>query len=353
MNWSIRTPIRTHRWRRMALAACLAVALPCVLASQGRADEVEDFYKGQSVKVVIGHSAGGGYDLYARLLSKHLRKHIPGQPTIVPQNMTGAGGLRVTNYLYSAAPKDGTVIGTFSRSIPTMPLLTPPGTFDARRFSWLGSMSGDTSLCLSGGKSAVKSWKDMLSKPLIMGGQAVGTDSDIYARLYKNVLGAQIKIVSGYPGTTEITLAMERGEVDGICGLSWGTIKVSHPQWRQNKSVNFLLQAGLKTNPELSDVPFAMDLVDDAAKKQILYLHFAPQAMGRPFAAPPDIPPARKAALIRAFDATMKDPELLADAAKAGMDIDPMPGSEIDALLTQIYATPSDVVAKAARAVAD
>lgn len=352
-SWSIRAPIWNDHWRRIALAACLTIAVPFVLASPGRADEVEDFYKGQTIRVVIGHSVGGGYDLYARLLSKHLRKHIPGQPTIVPQTMTGAGGLRVTNYLYSAAPKDGTVIGTFSRSIPTMPLLSPPGTFDARRFTWLGSMSSDTSLCLSGGKSAVKTWKDMLSKPLIMGGQAAGTDSDIYARLYKNVFGAQIRIVSGYPGTTEITLAMERGEVDGICGLSWGTLKVSHPQWRKDKSVNFLLQAGLNANPDLPDVPFAMDLVDDAVKKQILYLHFAPQAMGRPFAAPPDIPAARKAALIRAFDSTMKDPELLAEAAKLGMDIDAMPGSEIDALLRRIYATPPDVVSKAAQAVTD
>ena len=239
----------------------------------------------------------------------------------------------MTNYLYSAAPKDGTVIGTFSRSIPTIPLLTPPGTFDARKFTWLGSMSGDTSLCLTGGTSAVKTWQDMLTKPLIMGGQAVGADSDIYARLYKNVLGAKIRIVSGYPGTTEITLAMERGEVDGICGLSWGTVKVSHPEWRKNKSVNFLLQAGLNKDPDLPDVPFAMDLVKEPEKKQILYLHFAPQAMGRPFAAPPDIPADRKAALIRAFDNAMKDPELLAEAAKLRMDIDPMTGSQIDELL--------------------
>jgi tripartite-type tricarboxylate transporter receptor subunit TctC len=259
----------------------------------------------------------------------------------------------VTNYLYEAAPKDGTVIGTFSRSIPTIPLLTPPGTFDARKFTWLGSMTGETSLCLTGGTSAVKTWQDMLTKPSIMGGQAVGTDSDIYARLYKNVLGAQIRIVSGYPGTTEITLAMERGEVDGICGLSWGTVKVSHPQWRKTKSVNFLLQAGLKADPDLPDVPFAMDLVKETEKKQILYLHFAPQAMGRPFAAPPDIPADRKAALIRAFDNAMKDPELLAEAAKAGMDINPMTGSQIDALLVQIYATPRDVVVKAAQAIAE
>ena len=346
--------IRVHcRWHRIALVVCLAIAVPNALASAVRADDVEEFYKGKSIRVVIGHSAGGGYDLYARLLSKHLRKHIPGQPTIVPQSMTGAGGLRVTNYLYSTASKDGTVIGTFSRSIPTIPLLTPPGTFDARKFTWLGSMSSETSLCLTGGRSAVKTWQDMLTTRLVMGGQAVGTDSDIYARLYKNVLGAQIRIVSGYPGTTEITLAMERGEVDGICGLSWGTVKVSHPEWRKNKSVNFLVQAGLRKDPDLPDVPFAMDLVNEPEKKQILYLHFAPQAMGRPFAAPPDIPADRKAALIRAFDATMRDPELLAEAAKQRMDIDPMTGKEIDELLARIYATPSGVVAKAAQAIAE
>jgi tripartite-type tricarboxylate transporter receptor subunit TctC len=234
-----------------------------------------------------------------------------------------------------------------------MPLLAPPGTFDARKFTWLGSMSGDTSLCLTGGKSAVKTWQDMLTKPLIMGGQAVGTDSDIYARLYKNVLGAKMRIVSGYPGTAEIRLAMERGEVDGICGLSWGTVKVSNPEWRKNKTVNFLLQAGLRMNPDLPDVPFAMDLVKEPEKKQIFYLHFAPQAMGRPFAAPPDIPADRKAALLTAFDRTMKDPELLAEAAKSGMDIDPISGAQIHQLLTQIYSTPPDVVAKAAKAVAE
>ena len=337
----------------IVLLTCLAVSVPQIFISAASADDVEQFYRGKTLRVVIGHSAGGGYDLYARLLSKYLGKHIPGQPTVVPQSMTGAGGLRVTNYLYEAAPKDGTVIGTFSRSIPTIPLLTPPGTFDARKFAWLGSMSGETSLCLTGGKSAVKTWQDMLTKPSIMGGQAVGADSDIYARLYRNVLGAQIRIVSGYPGTTEITLAMERGEVDGICGLSWGTVKVSHPQWKTNNIVNFLLQAGLKMDPDLPDVPFAMDLVKESEKKQILYLHFAPQAMGRPFAAPPDIPADRKAALIRAFDHTMKDPELLAEAARLRMDIDPMTGIQVDGLLAQIYSTPPDVVAKAAQAIAE
>jgi len=251
------------------------------------------------------------------------------------------------------APKDGSVIATFSRSIPTMPLLSPPAAFDGRKFTWLGSMSSDTSLCLTGRRSPVKAWRDMLTMPLVMGGQAAGTDSDIYARLYKNVLGARIKLVSGYPGTNDITLAMERGEVDGICGLSWGTIKVAHPEWTRDGSVNFLLQAGLRKDAELPDVPLALDIVDDLEKKQVLRLHFAPQGMGRPFAAPPDIPADRRAALLTAFDETMQDPELLAEAAREKMEISPMPGREIDALLRELYATPPDVVAKAAKAISD
>jgi len=331
--------------------AGLAFIFAFALAQPTHADGVEDFYMRRTLTVAIGYSVGGGYDLYARVLSRFLGKHVPGQPTVVPQNMPGAGGLRVTNYLYTAAPKDGSVIGTFSRSIPTLPLLSPPATFDGTRVTWLGSMSSDTSLCLTGSKSPVKTWRDMLTKPLVMGGQSPGTDSDIYARLYKNVLGARIKLVSGYPGTNDITLAMERGEVDGICGLSWGTIKIAHPEWMRDKTVNFLLQAGLKKDSELPDVPLALDLIDDPEKKQVLYLHFAPQGMGRPFAAPPNIPEDRKAALIKAFDNTMKDPELLAEAAKEKMDINPMKGDEIDALLKQLYATPADVVAKAAKAI--
>jgi len=303
--------------------------------------------------MLISYSVGGGYDLYARVLARFLGKHMPGRPTIVPENMPGAGGLRASNFLYNAAPKDGSVIGTFSRSIPTMPLLTTTVNFDGRKFGWIGSMSGDTSLCLTGSKSPVKTWRDMLTRPVVMGGQYAAADSDIYARLYSNVLGAKIKLISGYPGTNDITLAMERGEVDGICGLSFGTIKIAHADWLRNKSVNILLQAALKKDPELPDVPLALDLIDDPQKKQILFLHFAPQAIGRPFAAPPGIPADRLAALRRAFDDTMKDPELLAEAAREQMDIGPMTAEEIDALLKELYALPPDVIARAAKAVGD
>jgi tripartite-type tricarboxylate transporter receptor subunit TctC len=338
---------------RIGRKGAAAIVFIMALAPGAHAAGVAEFYSGRTLTVLVGHSVGGGYDLYARMLARFLGKHIPGQPNVVAQNMPGAGGLRVTSYLYSVAPKDGSVIATFSRSIPIVPLLAPPGSFDATKLSWLGSMSSDTSLCLTSSKSGIRTWRDMLTKPVVMGGQSSGADSDIYARLYKNVLGARIKLVSGYPGTNDITLAMERGEVDGICGLSWGTIKIAHPDWLKNGSVNFLLQAALKKDPELPDVPLTLDLVDDPESKQILYLHFAPQAIGRPFAAPPGIPPERKAALVKAFDDTMKEPEFLAQAAREKMEIDPMAGSEIDALLKQLYGTPADVVAKAAKAITD
>ena len=318
--------------------ACVPIAAALILALTrvAAANDVEDFYRGRTLTVLISYSVGGGYDLYARLLAHYLGRHIPGNPNVVPQNMPGAGGLRAANYLFSAAPKDGSMIGTFSRSIPTMPLVTPQDAhFDGRKFSWIGSMSSDTSLCLTGAKSKVKTFNDMLTMPVVMGGQFAAADFDIYAHLYKNIFGAKIKLVSGYPGTNDITLAMERGEVDGICGLSWGTLKVAHPDWMKNKSVNLLVQAALKKDPELPNVPLALDLIDDPQKKQILYITFAPQQIGRPFAAPPGIPADRHAALSKAFDDTMKDPALLAEAAKEKMDIAPMTGGEVGELVGQ------------------
>jgi tripartite-type tricarboxylate transporter receptor subunit TctC len=336
--------------------ACVPIAAALILALTrvAAANDAEDFYRGRTLTLLISYSVGGGYDLYARLLAHYLGRHIPGNPNVVPQNMPGAGGLRAANYLFSAAPKDGSMIGTFSRSIPTMPLVTPQDAhFDGRKFSWIGSMSSDTSLCLTGVKSKVKTFNDMLTMPVIMGGQFAAADSDIYAHLYKNIFGAKIKLVSGYPGTNDITLAMERGEVDGICGLSWGTLKVAHPDWMKNKSVNLLVQAALKKDPELPNVPLALALIDDPQKKQILYITFAPQQIGRPFAAPPGIPADRHAALSKAFDDTMKDPALLAEAAREKMDIAPMTGGEVGELLDKLYAIPPDVIAKASKAIAE
>jgi tripartite-type tricarboxylate transporter receptor subunit TctC len=345
----------SHRRHRINARTLLSSLILLAFTSPAPAQTVEDFYRGRTLTMLISYSVGGGYDLYARVLARYLGRHIPGNPTVVPENMPGAGGLRASNYLYTAAPKDGSVIGTFSRSIPTMPLVTPTAvSFDGRKFSWIGSMSSDTSMCLTGAKSKVKTFQDMLTMPVVMGGQFAAADSDIYAHLYQNIFGAKIKLVSGYPGTNEIVLAMERGEVDGICGLSWGTIKVAHPEWLKEKTVNLLVQAALQKNPELPDVPLALDLINDAEKKQILFIHFAPQSIGRPFAAPPGIPEDRKEALIKAFDETLKDPDLLAEAEREKMEITaPMTGHQIDQLLAKLYAIPADVVAKAAKAISE
>jgi tripartite-type tricarboxylate transporter receptor subunit TctC len=332
------------------LVACLIGSI--ALAVPARAQSVEDFYKNKSVSLFIGFSVGGGYDLYARHLARFMGKHIPGKPSIVPQNMAGAGSLRAANFIYTAAPKDGTAFGTFSRTTGINPLLESGATFDGTKFGWLGSVTDDTSLCIIWHTSPVKTWKDFIEKPVTLGGQGPSSEPDIFARLYKNVFGAPIKLVSGYPGTNEITLAMERGEVDGLCGLSWSTIKTRHAQWLKEKKINLIVQAAFKKEPEIGpDVPLVMDQTQDTEKLQILKLILAAQEMARPFAAPPDVPADRKAALVAAFDATMKDPEFLSEAKKLNLDVAPVSGAALDKLLAELYATPKDVVKKASEAI--
>ena len=231
----------------------------CVSVTPARAQSVEDFYKNKSISLVVGFSVGGGYDLYARHLARHIGKHIPGKPAILPQNMAGAGSLRAANFIYTAAPKDGTAFGTFSRTTGINPLLESGATFDGTKFTWLGSVTDDTSLCITWHTSPVKTWKDFIEKPVTLGGQGPSSEPDIFARLYKNVFGAPIKLVAGYPGTNEIMLAMERGEVDGLCGLSWSTIKGRHAAWLKDKKINLLVQAAFKKEPEIGDVPLVME----------------------------------------------------------------------------------------------
>src|SRR5215467_9876773 len=293
----------------------LIVAAIALLASVARADNTADFYKGRSISMIIGYSGGGGYDAYARLLAHYIGRHIPGEPSIVPQQMTGAGSLRAANYLFSVAPKDGSVLGTFSRSMGIAPLLGQ-AEFDSRKFSWLGSMTDDDTTCVTWNTSPIKTWDDFLNKPSKLGGLGADADPDIWALLYKNVFGAKVQLVSGYPGTNDVVLAMERGEVDGLCGLSWSTIKTRHAEWLSNHSANIIVQAALKKEPEIANVPLATDLVSKPEQLQIIKLLLASQAMSRPFAAPPDIPADRKSALIAAFDATMHDDDFVVEAQR-------------------------------------
>jgi len=337
--------------RQLRNAAVGIGIVAMLMARPAHADAVEDFYKGKTISVVIGYSVGGGYDLYARHLARHMGKYIPGRPTLVPQNMTGAGSLRAASYIYSAAPKDGTVFGTFARAMAIQPLLSS-APFDGTKFTWLGSVTNDVSTCITWHTSPVKTWTDMLETPVTLGGEGPGADPDIFALVYKNVFGAKVKLVTGYHGTNDTVLAMERGEVDGLCGLSWSTLQSRHLEWMRSGKINIVVQAAFKKQPELAGVPLITDLVKTPEQGQILKLILTSQEMARPFAAPPGIPDDRRAALLAAFERTMKDPEFLEEAKKLNLEVNPVSAHAIDDLLAELYATPKEVLEKAAQAIA-
>jgi len=327
------------------IAASLALAL--ILSVSANAETAEDFYRGKTVNILIGFSAGGGYDLYARLLSRHLGRHMPGNPTVVAQNMPGAGSLKAALNVYSVAPKDGLTLATVSRSVVTDPLLIG-SNIDPLKLTWLGTITSETSVCATWNTSPVKTWDDMFKREFTLGSSAVGDDTAGFALIMRNVFGAKVKLVTGYPGGNDVNLAMQRQEVDGRCGWSWTSLK-SQKQWLPN--INLLVQFNLERNPDLSNVPMALERAKDDQQRQVLRLLIAPQYVGRPFFSSPDIPPERKAALRAAFDETMKDPEFLAEAAKADMEISPVSGAKIDAFIAALYKTPQDVVKKAIAAI--
>jgi tripartite-type tricarboxylate transporter receptor subunit TctC len=297
--------------------------------------------------MVIGYTAGGGYDLYARLLARFIGRHIPGNPSVVPQNMPGAGSLRAANYLYSVAPKDGSVIGTFGRSVAAEPLIGN-AQFDSRSFAWLGSIATNVSVCATWHTSPVKSWPDVFTTPFTLGGEGPGSDPDSFALLLKGVFGAKARLVTGYPGGNEVNLAMERGEVDGRCGWSWDSIKSTRADWLRDKKLNLLAVFSLERAPDMSpDVPLVGELTPNDEARRVLRVHLAGQQLGRPFVAPPGIPEERRIALRAAFDATMRDPEFVAETVKARLEVNPTAGAEIDRLLAELYTTPKEVLDKA------
>jgi tripartite-type tricarboxylate transporter receptor subunit TctC len=320
------------------------------LAFPAKADPVEDFYRNRTVAVVIGYSVGGGYDTYARVLARHMGRHIPGNPTLVPQNMPGAGSLKAANYLAGVAPKDGSTFGIVGRGLAMEPLLGG-ANFDAVKLTWVGSITNETSVCGAWHLSPVKKWDDIFAAEFKVGGNGSGSDPDVFALVMRNIFGARIKLITGYPGSSDINLAIERGEIEGRCGWSLSSLKSRNPTWLSEKKFNLLVQFALAKSPELPDVPLIMDLTTSPEQRQILRLILARQVMGRPFLAPPGVPAERKEALRRAFDATMRDPEFLADAEKADLEVNPVAGEAIDALLAELYQTPKAVADKAARAI--
>ena len=335
---------------RLLICAGGFAVLALATASAGSAGSVADFYKGRTVKMEIGYSPGGGYDLYARTVARFLGRHIPGNPTIVPKNMEGAGSLRLANWLYSAAPKDGTEMGTIGRGIAFDPLLGNPGAeFDPLKLTWLGSANNEVSVCVSWYTSGITKFEDLYRKPMTVGGTGGGSDTDVFPHVLDGVLGTKMKVVSGYLGGNNISLAMERGEVQGRCGWSWSSVVATHSDWIKQHKINVLAQLSLSKHPDLPNVPLIMDLAKTTEQKQILKVIFARQVMGRPYLAPPDLRSDRARALQQAFMDTMKDADFLAEAKKEKLEINPVSGAEVEQVLKDAYQTPKAVAAKAAR----
>jgi tripartite-type tricarboxylate transporter receptor subunit TctC len=330
------------------LGSGAAAVLMATLIAPVHAQSPAEFYKGKTIELYIGTSVGGGYDAYARLLARHLGKHMPGNPAILPKNMTGGGGMRLANYLYNAAAKDGLVFGTFNRGVGFEPLLgKKAGQFDATRFNWIGSTNDEVSICAAWHTTGVTRFEQVLRRELVVGASGTGADTYQFPKIANGVLGTKFKIVTGYPGGNDIDLAMERNEVQGRCGWSWSSVKATHPTWLPQKRINLLFQMGLSAHPELPNTPLIMDLAKTDEDRAIFKLIFGRQVMAWPFTMPPGVPADRVSALRRGFTAAMKDTAFLADAAKAKFEIRPVTGEAIQKLVREIYATPAPVVHKA------
>ena len=334
---------------RMAAAAAAGV-----VATLAHAQSPADFYKGKNVDLYIGYSVGGGYDLYARVLARHIGQHIPGNPTIVVKNMEGAGSLRLANWMFRVAPKDGSVLATIGRGTGFDPILGVKGAqFDGTKFTWIGSGNHEVSVCVAyGDRAGITKFADLQSKEMTVGGTGASADTDQFPKVVNGVLGTKMKVVSGYPGGNDVVLAMERGELQGRCGWSWSSVKATHGSWITEKKLNILVQLSLQKHPDLPDIPLIIDLAKTDEDRQILKLIFARQVMGRPFLAPPGIPAERAEALRKAFMATMTDPAFMADAEKSQLEVNPVAGDDLQKLVAEIYRTPPEVAKKAAQLLA-
>ena len=320
------------------------VALLLVTAAPAVAQSADNFYRGKTISLLIGIQAGGAYDGYARLLARHLGRHIPGEPAIVPQNMPGAASLVLANYLYTAAPRDGLVVGAVQRGMPLNPLFSVGGSsgarYDATRFTWIGSASSETGVLLAMGRSGLSNFADLFVKELVVGAEGGGTsDSELFARLTNAVLGTRARIITGYRGSTDVLLAIENGEVNGIFVGGWTGIRDKANPWLASNAAKLLVQLAVRSDRMFPDVPLIMDYAHDDRQRRILRLAFTSQLWGRPYVAPPGLPPERARLLREAFQATVRDPAFLAEAKKLGFDIGPFPARRWPSLIAGLYAS--------------
>jgi tripartite-type tricarboxylate transporter receptor subunit TctC len=329
-----------------ALAALLAAL--CCFAPPAAAQGAAEFYRGKQITLTIGLGAGTTYDAYARLLARHMARHIPGEPVMIPSNRPGAGSLSAVNSLYNTAARDGTVIGTGHRFVPLMPLLGLPGAqFDALKFNTIGSMARETGLCIARKDAGIRSLQDIRTREFLVGTTGAGSELTTFIATMTNMLGAKFKVVRGYSTSGEIDLAIERGELQGRCGVSYGSLRTTRPDWLDKKQVDVLIQLGLAKEPDLPDVPLLAELVSNQADRDALELMLAPADMARPFFAPPGVPAERVEILRTAFDAVMKDPALIEEAGKQHIDLMPMTGAAMQALIARLHGLPQPVLERA------
>jgi tripartite-type tricarboxylate transporter receptor subunit TctC len=328
--------------RSAALAAALIGSISVALAQAS-----EPLYSGKQVRMVIANGAGGSYDVYARVLSRHMSRHVPGNPTIINQNVPAAAGMQATNWAYAAAPKDGTVILATYNSLLAEPLYGNPAVrYDPRQFEYVGSISKQQNVCGTWHTHPVKTIAQAKLREVVVGASGTASDSAILPRILNALLDTKFKVVLGY-ASNESRLAVERGEVDGVCGLSWSTLKSSSPEWVKKKLLNVFAQTGSTRQSDLPDVPLVTELVSNPEDKKAIELLSFQQEMGRPFVMPPGTPKEMVAIMRRAFDDTVKDPLFIAEADKALLEVDPMTGEMMEHILKNAFAVPKDLLKRA------
>jgi tripartite-type tricarboxylate transporter receptor subunit TctC len=335
----------------MKAAAIFAVTVStCAATAADAQSSVANFYKGKTIALVIGADAGGGSDTYGRLVARYLSKYLPGNPAVIPQNMPGAVSSKAAAYLYTQAPRDGTTIGAIDSSVVLKPLFAAGALpFDPSKFIYLGSANSDNYLCIVRSDAPVKTFKETFAKEVVLGATTEGAKVYDLPVMLDNVLGTKLRIVRGYPGTNQISLAIENKEVEGMCGLSWATLGSQHPDWISSGFVRILVQEGVKGLPQMDamGVPLTVNFARTDEDRQVMELFYSQGEFGRPFVIPPGVPAERVAALRTAFMAVLHDKEALADAAREGLDIDALPGADFQGLVAKLYALPAKVIERA------
>ncbi len=330
----------------LAAAALVAAATPAAAA---------DYYAGKSIDLLIGAPPGGGYDIYGRAVARHLGRHIPGNPNIVPKNMPGAGSARAAGFVSSIAPKDGTVIANIMPGAVIGPLLDPKADtlFDPTKVRYLGNVNNGTRVCVSRWESKVKTFEDTRTQKAVFGGVSTNDSTRDYGYMHKKTTGAIYNMVTGYKGTADLALALERGEIDGYCGFDWASLKSQRPKWVSDKIIHVLVQDSIEPNEELTrlGVPHVSKYYGNEQTRKVVEFIVSQQVFHRSFIAPPETPPEPLGILRSAFDATMKDPQFLADAQKMRIDVAPLSGAKVQEVVTNLYASPKEIVGLARKAI--